>query len=230
MLAENRTVGRSGKEFTDLASNSTLNNLRFIQRIMRERKPGRTLEIGFAFGASTLVFCSEHQRIGRSGTKQHTAIDPYQANPLFDEAGVLAIERAGLSDFLDYRREFSEFALPRLLEAREHYEFIYVDGSHLFENVLLDTLYGARLLNPGGIIAFDDSLDPHVAKALRFIRTNLNQALREIRGSQKVKSLVSSAFRRQQLTVFERIPSDEPVPADPLDTPLRPWNSKLGRF
>jgi len=78
MLNENRTVGRSGKEFTNLASNSTLNNLKFIQRMMWDRQPQRTLEIGIAFGASTLVFCAEHQKLGRTGTKQHTAIDPFQ--------------------------------------------------------------------------------------------------------------------------------------------------------
>jgi hypothetical protein len=106
MLKENRTVGRSGKQFNDLASNSTLNNLKYIQRIMRERKPERTLEIGLAFGASTLVFCAEHQKLGRVGAWQHTAIDPYQPRHWYDEAGVFAVERATLRDYLDYRRIF----------------------------------------------------------------------------------------------------------------------------
>jgi hypothetical protein len=88
MLKENRTVGRSGKVFTNLGSNSTLNNLKFIQRIMQERLPQRTLEIGLALGASTLVFCAEHQKLGRDGAKQHTAIDPFQARVWYDEAGV----------------------------------------------------------------------------------------------------------------------------------------------
>jgi hypothetical protein len=56
MLKENRTIGRSGKVFDNLGSNSTLNNLLFIRRTMQGRKPAGTLEIGLAFGASTLVF------------------------------------------------------------------------------------------------------------------------------------------------------------------------------
>ena len=42
MLSENRTVGRSGKVFEKLDSASTVNNLKFIQQTMRERKPART--------------------------------------------------------------------------------------------------------------------------------------------------------------------------------------------
>ena len=86
MLSKRSTVGRSGKVFTNLGSNSTLNNLRFIQRTMCDRKPTRTLEVGLAFGASTLVFCTEHERLGHVAAQQHVAIDPYQPYPPYDEA------------------------------------------------------------------------------------------------------------------------------------------------
>jgi predicted O-methyltransferase YrrM len=225
MLKENRTVGRSGKEFTNLASNSTLNNLKFIQRMMRDRQPQRTLEIGLAFGASTLVFCAEYQNLGRTGTKQHTAIDPFQPRHWYDEAGVFAVERAGLGEFLDYRPEFSEFVLPKLLESGQCYDLIYVDGGHLFENVFLDALYCARLLKDGGIIMFDDSTDPHVAKAMGFIRSNLADSLKEVMPDD-LRSTVARLLRMRQLTVFERLPSHQRK----FDTPLREWDSKLGRF
>ena len=229
MLKEKRTVGRSGKIFTDLGSNSTLNNLKFIQRIMQQHLPQRTLEIGLAFGASTLVFCAEHQKLGRDGAKQHTAIDPFQARPLYDEAGVLAVERAGLKDYLDYRPEFSEFMLPRLLEEGERYDLIYVDGSHLFENIFLDAFYCARLLNDGGVLIFDDSTDPHVAKTMAFIRSNLTEALKEIL-PQDMRSAVARLFGKRQLTVFERLPYQGPHQPREFYTPLREWVSKLGRF
>jgi predicted O-methyltransferase YrrM len=180
VLSTRQTVGRSGKQFENLGSNSTLNNLRFIQQTMREQKPLRTLEIGLAFGASTLVFCSEHQHLGQEPAKQHAALDPYQPYSMLDEAGVYAVERAGLAEFLDYRPEFSEFVLPRLLESGERYDFIYIDGSHLFENVLIDAFYSARLLNDGGWMALDDSSDPHIAKVNDFIRRNLGNVMREV--------------------------------------------------
>ena len=225
MLNENRTVGRSGKEFTNLASNSTLNNLKFIQRMMWDRQPQRTLEIGIAFGASTLVFCAEHQKLGRTGTKQHTAIDPFQPRHWYDEAGVFAVERAGLGEFLDYRPEFSEFVLPKLLESGQCYDLIYVDGGHLFENVFLDALYCTRLLNDGGMIMFDDSTDPHVAKAVGFIRSNLADSLKEVM-PEDLRSTIARLLGMRQLTVFERLPSHQRK----FDTPLREWDSKLGKF
>lgn len=229
MLTENRTIGRSGKQFTGLPSNSTLNNLRFIQKTMRERKPERTLEVGLAFGASTLVFCSEHHRLGRQASNQHTAIDPIQPFPLYDEAGVYAVERAGLGNFLDYHPAYSEFVLPRLLEEDRRYDFIYVDGSHLFENVLIDAFYCAKLLNDGGLIAFDDSSDKHVAKVMSFMRTNLSNSLREIL-PKDIRSSVARLLGKRQLTTFERLSCQGQHQPRRFDTPLRDWDSKLGKF
>jgi predicted O-methyltransferase YrrM len=229
MLSTGRTVGRSGKAFTELGSNSTLNNLRFIQQTMRERKPQRTLEIGLAFGASTLVFCSEHRYRGAEPSKQHAALDPMQPFRLYDEAGVYAVERAGLADFLDYHPEYSEFVLPRLLQEGRRYDFIYVDGSHLFENVMIDAFYGARLLKAGGLIAFDDCSDPHVAKVISFIRSNLSDSLKEI----LPKDIRSSAARlvgKRQLISFERLPYTGPHEPREFTTPLRQWDSKFGKF
>lgn len=218
MLAENRTVGRSGKEFSSLGSNSTLNNLRFIQQTMQRRKPLRTLEVGLAFGASTLVFCSEHHRLGHPPVAQHVAIDPFQHRHWYDEAGVFAVERAGLGNYLDARPLSSEIVLPRLLEAGERFDFIYIDGSHLFENVFVDAFYGARLLDEGGLIAFDDSSDPHVAKAMAFIRNNLSDSLKENRPND-LRSAAARLLGKKQLTTFERV-----------KTPDREWNARFNNF
>lgn len=38
----------------------------------------------------------------------------------------------------------------------KQFDFVYVDGSHLAKDVLLDTLLSWRLLKKGGIIIFDD--------------------------------------------------------------------------
>jgi hypothetical protein len=57
---------------------------------------------------------------------------------------------------------------------------VYIDGSHLFEDVFIDFYYVARLLRDGGIVAFDDCADSNVAKVLRFITRNLNSVLTEL--------------------------------------------------
>lgn len=229
MLSTGRTMGRSGKQFSDLGSNSTINNLRFIQQTMRERRPARTLEIGLAFGASTVLFCSEHQRLGHEATKQHTAVDPMQPFQLYDEAGVYAVERAGFSGFLDYHPEYSEFVLPRILQEGRCYDFIYIDGSHLFENVLIDAFYCAKLLSDGGLIAFDDCSDPHVAKVISFIRGNLSDSLKEILPND-IRSSAARLVGKRQLITFERLPYMGPHQPRQFTTPLREWDSKLRKF
>lgn len=227
LLRTRSAVGRSGKVFNDIASLSTRNNLLFLRNAMLELKPKHTLEIGLAFGGSTLVFCAEHQRLGHAPDKQHVAIDPYQPYAPYDEAGVVNVEKARLAGYLDYRPEFSEFVLPRLLETNHRFDFIYVDGSHLFENVLLDAFYCARLLNDGGVVAFDDCSDKHVAKVIAFLRSNLFDALRENTGAQ---SIIKRLTGRQQLVTFTRLPYSGPHQPRTFDTPLREWNSALGRF
>jgi predicted O-methyltransferase YrrM len=52
----------------------------------------------------------------------------------------------------------SEFILPKLLEESRSFDFIYVDGNHTFDAVMLDSLYSNRLLKKNGIIVFDDYL------------------------------------------------------------------------
>jgi hypothetical protein len=98
----------------------------------------------------------------------------------------------------------------------------------LFENVFLDAFYSARLLNDGGLIALDDSSDPHVAKVNDFIRYNLGMALKEV--AQGAKATLTGMIGRRQLTVFERLPYGGPYPPRKWDTPLRPWDSRLGKF
>jgi hypothetical protein len=77
-------------------------------------------------------------------------------------------------------------------------------------------------------MALDDSSDAHIAKVNDFVRTNLGGAMRELSRGARVS--VASLLGKQQLTVFERLPYDGPHPPRKWDTPLRLWDSKLGKF
>ena len=67
-----------------------------------------------------------------------------------------------------------------MLEESARFDLIYVDGSHLFEDVFVDAFYCCRLLAKGGVVAFDDCSDPHVAKVVRFLKRNCSDGLSEL--------------------------------------------------
>ena len=219
------TVGRSGKKFTELGALSTLNNLRVLRKLNLHFKPRRTLEIGMCFGGSCLLFTATHREMSSQPSHQHTALDPFQSKA-WDDAGLLAVERAGLSGYLDFQPQFSSLALPRLLDRGEQFDLIYVDGSHIFEDVFVDAYFGSRLLSENGIIAFDDCRDPHVQKVIKFMRASLQSSLQELDLSpfrpdqgKSLKYKLARLSGQVQMTAFQRKGA---VP--------RPWNARFNDF
>jgi cephalosporin hydroxylase len=196
MLATRRVVGETGRVFEGLVPLSTENNLRALQALMREVDGKRTMEIGLCHGGSALV-------LAEGG--DHTAIDPHQADT-WDNTGLISLRRAGLS--VDFRATRSEHELPRMLAAGESFDLIYVDGSHLVEDVFVDAFYAVRLLRPRGVIAFDDSTNAHVRKVLAFMRRTLPGLqpvdLSRFR-SDALRYRIARALGKTQMTAFRRV-------------------------
>ena len=125
----------------------------------------QTLEIGCAFGLSSLFICSALQ--GRHGAS-HTIIDPFQ-NTQWDGTGIRNLAEAGY-DFFTLIENKSEIALPQLLDKFEgRLDFIFIDGWHTFDHTLLDCFYATRLLRVGGYLAIDDISFPSVCRAIDFL-------------------------------------------------------------
>ena len=75
------------------------------------------------------------------------------------EAFFRNVGKTGRSDSVRVLEERSDTGLLRLLqENHEAFDFIYVDGSHLSTDVLVDLVLGFRLLNVGGLCICDDYL------------------------------------------------------------------------
>lgn len=208
-------IGRTGKVFNSGGALSTKSNLREIERIMRLNRPNSTLEIGMAFGGSTLVFASVGWELC-PGSYHHIAIDPFQ-HTVWDGVGKQCVETSGFGKCFELIEEPSCLALPRLLSQEERFGVIYVDGSHLFEDVFLDAYFGARLLSPGGYIFFDDSSHPHVAKVLSFIETNVMGLTRV--PERCLRHRVARLLGKRQLSIYQRTGDIE-----------RRWNSRFARF
>ncbi|HPF12989.1 MAG: class I SAM-dependent methyltransferase [Planctomycetes bacterium] len=143
-----------------------------LQRLARELGAARTIETGFAFGASGLHLVQGMLDAGHDAPT-HVAMDPFQSS-YWGNAGVVAFRQAGVESTLHMHEESSAFCLPRLVQDKvEPFDLALVDGAHLFENAFLDIYYLSRLVRPGGLLVVDDVWMPGVRWALDYFVKNL---------------------------------------------------------
>lgn len=144
-----------------------------MYKTIRAIKPENTLEIGMAYGLSTLFIC---QALYDNGSGRHTAIDPFERKR-WQSIGLLNIQQAGLGHLLRFIEAPSHEALPELLNSHERFDFIFIDGCHRFDYTILEFFFADKLLPVGGCIMFDDLTLPAIRKALGFILRNRNYML-----------------------------------------------------
>lgn len=136
----------------------------FLKDLILEHKPKNTIEVGCAYGLSSLFICSALS--GKQGN-YHTIVDPLQSS-YWKNIGKFNLERAQI-DFFEIIEKPSEIALPYLLSMEKKYDFGFIDGWHTFDHTLIDFFYLNRLLNVGGIIVIDDVGMPGVNKLVRYV-------------------------------------------------------------
>lgn len=136
--------------------------------------PSGVLEIGSYEGAST---CYLIESLAARHPLEIHCIDSWEGGLEHREGGsafadmtlveerflmntTLAMARAAHPVDLHRHKGRSDTELVRLLAAggRDHFDFVYVDGSHEAPDVLCDAVLGFRLLRPGGVMVFDDYL------------------------------------------------------------------------
>lgn len=144
-----------------------------LYNLIRKVKAENTMELGLAYGLSTLFICQAHRD---NGVGQHTVIDPFERT-LWKSIGLLNLKKAGLENILSFYEAPSHEVLPQLSLKRERFDFVFIDGNHRFDYVLLDFLYADKLLTPGGYIMFDDLWMPAIRKVCLFILQNRNYRL-----------------------------------------------------
>ena len=101
----------------------------------------------------------------------HTAIDPAQREG-FKSVGLLNIDRAGLDRQFRFFELNSYEILPRLLAQGERFDFIFIDGMHVYDYVLVDFFFADLLLKPKGYIMFDDLWMPSIRPAVMYVLRN----------------------------------------------------------
>ncbi|MDB6075987.1 MAG: O-methyltransferase family 3, partial [Verrucomicrobiaceae bacterium] len=222
-LPGGRLVDAKGEQ-REVHSASTSNNLTVLQHWFQKLQPARTLEIGLAFGASATLLLALHRRVGHTGVCHHS-VDPFQRTD-WNGCALRHIGIEGLADLFAHHEALSCFALPKLHETSERFGLIYIDGSHLFEDVMVDFYFSNLLLEIGGVIAFDDSACGHVKKVTAFIRSNWSASYSELSPYEvtaprwpRLKQTVARWTNRQQLTLFQKV-----------EAPKRDWNTEFGDF
>jgi predicted O-methyltransferase YrrM len=137
-----------------------------LQHIIDDVKPSTTLEVGMAYGVSTLYICEALQRSGRAPVR-HYALDPFQST-LWRGIGRRHVAEAGYASMVQVIEERSEFALPDLVAQRVKVDMALVDGWHTFDQVMVEFYYLNRMLNVGGVIAFDDAARRSINRVIRY--------------------------------------------------------------
>jgi predicted O-methyltransferase YrrM len=137
----------------------------FLQELIADVRPRTSLEIGMAYGVSTLFICEALERARTDA--RHIVMDPYQRS-LWRGIGLQNAERAGYGHMLEFHEERSEFLLPRLVERGTALDFAFIDGWHTFDQVMMEFYYINRMLRIGGVVAFDDADRPTVNRAVRY--------------------------------------------------------------
>jgi predicted O-methyltransferase YrrM len=164
----------------------------FLQRVVEGIRPQVSLEIGVAFGISSMFICEELHRFGAG---KHIGID---LGPIkkagTDELdrfglGLFNIERCGYGHLIESYAMPSEIALPDLLRRGQRLQFAFIDGWHSFDHALVDFFYVNKMLDVGGVVTFHDAGHPNILKLLKYILTYPSYRIfREIRRPKAVFS------------------------------------------
>jgi predicted O-methyltransferase YrrM len=142
----------------------------FVRDMCRDVRARSVLEIGMAWGLSTLHI-QEGLLSNGAGPHAHVVVDPKQTSK-FRGVGRQMLREAGVEQFVEFHQDYSEFLLPRLVCEGRVFDFVFIDGAHRFDNVFVDLFYANRLLKPGGVVVFDDVFAESINLACRFARTN----------------------------------------------------------
>lgn len=199
-----------GQEFQALPMGVPRPLAETLYQIIRQNNLQQTLEIGMAYGLSSLSIC---QALRDNGGGRHTAIDPSQSTE-FKSIGMHNLQKANLADLVDFYELPSHLVLPDLLRQNRTFDFVFIDGMHLFDYFMLDFFYTLRLTSVGGFICMDDINFPAIRTALAFILRNQNK-------------LVSIVDLRDRIGILKKV-SDNDERLSSYPTHFRPFEVSLG--
>lgn len=161
---ETKTFTTKDNTVIKIHSETNKEQCEFLQKIILENKCSKSIEIGFAYGTSTLAITDAIIKNGGS----HTVIDKFE-NSSWNGVGLDLMSQAGYSEKLEFHEEYCYNVLPKLLAEGRKFDFAYIDSTKQFDWLLVDFFYLDKLLEKNGIIVFDDVYFKGIRKLLRYL-------------------------------------------------------------
>ena len=168
-------IGEDGASYSVFPASVTRERGAFVRDLCQAEHATRSLEIGMAWGLSTL-FILEALAENGAGPGAHVVIDPFQTSR-WHGAARCSVRAAGADGMIEFHEERSELLLPRLISANRQFDFAFIDGNHRFDGAIVDLIFVDRLLKPGGLVVFDDVWFDPVYLVCCFAETNLGYSL-----------------------------------------------------
>lgn len=137
-----------------------------LHRLVRQTGALRTLEVGFAYGFSTIWLLDALPPGGH-----HVAIDPHERTA-YAGVGLRQVEKLGAQQRFSWCEALSIHALSDAIRQGEQHDLVFIDGNHRFDDVLVDFYLADQVLRPGGVLALDDMWMPSIRSVASFITAN----------------------------------------------------------
>lgn len=159
---------RDGEERLRLHSHMDEEEGALIKKLFTTVKPLTSIEVGFAYGISTLYACDALSANG--GPCRHIVIDPAQSGQ-WRGIGLKNVALAGFDRFVEFHEDQSAIVLPALFARGTRVQAAIIDGLHRFDQAMMDFFFINKMLDVGGVVILDDANWPGVFRLVKHIST-----------------------------------------------------------
>ena len=168
-----------------------------LQQVIRDVEPSVAVEVGLAFGISTLYIL---EALKDTGGEKLIGMDPAQHDNHWRGGGLHNIREAGYESFYEFHDSTSQQVLPTLVGQGKRIDFAFIDGWHTFDHTLIDFFYIDQMLNVGGVVVLDDVSYPAIKRVCDFIITN-----RDYEVFDSVSLPIANTFNRRSRQAANRL-------------------------
>lgn len=172
-------------------------------------RPSLAVEVGLAFGVSTLHILDA---MASHGGGRLIGMDPAQHDSTWRGGGLHNVRRAGFQDAFEFYETASQEVLPRLAASGLRIQFGFIDGWHTFDHALVDFFFIDRMLDVGGVVVLDDVGYPGLRRLCHFLVTNRDYVMVDHDPRPPV-STWRSALKRRTRRLLHGLVRDDTTPS-----------------